>query len=196
MGCEHIRNLVAIDGCSVVAFADTNESSRSNANHLVGEATSYSDYREMLANEQLDVVVIATPNHKHRSVFDEVIKRDVHVLIEKPLGINVAECQAMIEVERQYQKSGRVVWVGLEYRFMAPTARLIDEVDSGVCGDVKMIGIREHRFPFLQKVDNWNRFSKNTGGTLVEKCCHFFDVMMIIAKSRPVSVYASGSQDV
>ncbi|MFM7878886.1 MAG: Gfo/Idh/MocA family protein [Acidimicrobiaceae bacterium] len=196
MGCEHIRNLVAIDGCSVVAFADTNESSRSNANRIVGGATNYIDYREMLANEQLDVVVIATPNHKHRAVFDEVIKRDVHVLIEKPLGINVAECKAMIEIERQYQKSGRVVWVGLEYRFMAPTARLIIEVDSGVCGDVKMIGIREHRFPFLQKVDNWNRFSKNTGGTLVEKCCHFFDVMMIIAKSRPVSVYASGSQDV
>ena len=59
-----------------------------------------------------------------------------------------------------------------------------------------MIAIREHRFPFLKKVDNWNRFSKNTGGTLVEKCCHFFDVMTLIAKSRPVSVYASGSQDV
>jgi predicted dehydrogenase len=59
-----------------------------------------------------------------------------------------------------------------------------------------MIAIREHRFPFLKKVDNWNRFSKNTGGTLVEKCCHFFDVMTLIAKSQPVSVYASGSQDV
>jgi predicted dehydrogenase len=162
----------------------------------VAEATSYSDYREMLANEQLDVVVIATPNHMHRSIFEDVIERDVHVLIEKPLGIDVAECQTMIEIERQHQKPGRVVWVGLEYRFMAPTSRLIDEVDSGVCGDVKMIAIREHRFPFLKKVDNWNRFSKNTGGTLVEKCCHFFDVMTLIAKSQPVSVYASGSQDV
>lgn len=196
MGCEHIRNLIAIDGCAVVAYADTNESSRGNANLLVGEAKSYVDYREMLANEQLDVVVIATPNHMHRSVFEDVINRDVHVLIEKPLGINVAECQSMIEIERQHRKPGRVVWVGLEYRFMAPTSRLIDEVEYGVCGDVKMIAIREHRFPFLKKVDNWNRFSKNTGGTLVEKCCHFFDVMTLIAKSRPVSVYASGSQDV
>ena len=196
MGCEHIRNLIAIDGCAVVAYADTNAASRSNANRLVGEATSYSDFREMLANEQLDVVVIATPNHLHRSIFEDVIERDAHVLIEKPLGINVAECQSMIEIKRQHRKPGRVVWVGLEYRFMAPTARLIGEVDSGVCGDVKMIAIREHRFPFLKKVDNWNRFSKNTGGTLVEKCCHFFDVMTLIAKSRPVSVYASGSQDV
>lgn len=196
MGCEHIRNLKAIDGCAVVAYADTHEPSRNDAKRLVAQATGYIDYREMLASEKLDVVVIASPNHTHKSVFDEVIKLDVHVLVEKPLGINVAECQSMIDIDKRHRKSGRVVWVGLEYRFMAPTRHLIDEVESGTCGEVKMIAIREHRFPFLKKVDDWNRFSKNTGGTLVEKCCHFFDVMTIIAKSRPVKVYASGAQDV
>jgi myo-inositol 2-dehydrogenase/D-chiro-inositol 1-dehydrogenase len=196
MGCEHIRNLQAINGCAVVAFADTHEPSRNNAKHLVAEATSYVDYREMLADEQLDVVVIATPNQTHSAIFDDVIKSGVHVLVEKPLGINIAECQKMIASETQHQRPGRVVWVGLEYRFMAPTSRLIEEVESGACGAVKMIAIREHRFPFLKKIDNWNRFSKNTGGTLVEKCCHFFDVMSLIAHSQPVSVYASGGQDV
>ena len=196
MGCEHIRNLQAINGCAVVAFADTHETSRTNAKHLVAEATSYVDYREMLADEQLDVVVIATPNQTHSAIFDDVIKSGVHVLVEKPLGINIAECQKMIASETQHQRPGRVVWVGLEYRYMAPTSRLIEEVESGACGAVKMIAIREHRFPFLKKIDNWNRFSKNTGGTLVEKCCHFFDVMSLIAHSQPVSVYASGGQDV
>ena len=196
MGCEHIRNLQAIKGCAVVAYADTHEPSRRKAKHLVAEATSYVDYREMLADEQLDVVVIATPNHTHSAIFDDVIKSGVHVLVEKPLGINIAECQKMIASETQHQRPGRVVWVGLEYRYMAPTSRLIEEVESGSCGAVKMIAIREHRFPFLKKIDNWNRFSKNTGGTLVEKCCHFFDVMSLIAHSQPVSVYASGGQDV
>ena len=79
---------------------------------------------------------------------------------------------------------------------MAPTARLLQEIELGTCGEVKMVSIREHRFPFLQKVNNWNRFNKNTGGTLVEKCCHFFDVMELIAKSKVVRVYASGRQDV
>ena len=196
MGCEHIRNLQAIKGCAVVAYADTHEPSRRNAKHLVAEATSYVDYREMLADEQLDVVVIATPNQTHSAIFDDVIKSGVHVLVEKPLGINIAECQKMIASETQHQRPGRVVWVGLEYRYMAPTSRLIEEVESGSCGAVKMIAIRENRFPFLKKIDNWNRFSKNTGGTLVEKCCHFFDVMSLIANSQPVSVYASGGQDV
>jgi len=70
------------------------------------------------------------------------------------------------------------------------------ELEAGVIGDVKMVAIREHRFPFLDKVDNWNRFTKNTGGTLVEKCCHFFDLMMQATRSRPVRVIASGGQDV
>ena len=59
-----------------------------------------------------------------------------------------------------------------------------------------MLSIREHRFPFLEKVDNWNRFNENTGGTLVEKCCHFFDLMNLIVPSKPIKVYASGGQDV
>jgi predicted dehydrogenase len=49
---------------------------------------------------------------------------------------------------------------------------------------------------FYLQVNNWNRFNKNTGGTLVEKCCHFFDLMTLIANSAPVRVMASGAQDV
>lgn len=59
-----------------------------------------------------------------------------------------------------------------------------------------MVAIREHRFPFLQKVGDWNRFNRNTGGTLVEKCCHFFDLMNLLIGRRPLRVMASGAQDV
>jgi myo-inositol 2-dehydrogenase/D-chiro-inositol 1-dehydrogenase len=88
------------------------------------------------------------------------------------------------------------VWVGMEYRYMQAVGRLIDAVRSGTVGRLWMIAIREHRFPFLTKVDDWNRFNRNTGGTLVEKCCHFFDLMNRIAVRRPVRVYASGGRDV
>ena len=59
-----------------------------------------------------------------------------------------------------------------------------------------MLSIREHRMPFLPKVGDWNRFSRNTGGTLVEKCCHYFDLMRLILESEPVRVSASAAQDV
>jgi len=61
-----------------------------------------------------------------------------------------------------------------------------------------MVHIREHRFPFLKKVADWNRFTSKTGGTLVEKCCHFFDLMrrIIGGSKQPLRVFASGSIDV
>jgi predicted dehydrogenase len=79
---------------------------------------------------------------------------------------------------------------------MPPVARLIEEVRAGTVGTLRMLAIREHRFPFLVKTNNWNRFARNSGGTMVEKCCHFFDLMRLITGSEPVRLYASGGQDV
>jgi myo-inositol 2-dehydrogenase/D-chiro-inositol 1-dehydrogenase len=61
---------------------------------------------------------------------------------------------------------------------------------------VHQVGIREHRQPFYPKVGNWNRFNANTGGTLVEKCCHYFNLMDHILREKPVRVFASGAQRV
>lgn len=47
---------------------------------------------------------------------------------------------------------------------------------------------------FRIEVDNWNRFTANTGGTLVEKCCHFFDLMRRITGCNPLRVFATGGQ--
>ena len=79
---------------------------------------------------------------------------------------------------------------------MPPVQALLDAVRTGEAGRLQMLSIREHRFPFLPKVGDWNRFSRRTGGTLVEKCCHFFDLMRLILRSEPVRVYASGAMDV
>ena len=78
---------------------------------------------------------------------------------------------------------------------MPPVARLVEEAEEAT-GGIRMLTIREHRFPFLQKVGDWNRFNDQTGGTLVEKCCHFFDLMRHILRSDPVRVMASAGQAV
>ena len=88
------------------------------------------------------------------------------------------------------------IWTAMEYRYMPPVKRMVEEIHNNIIGNLKMLSIREHRFPFLVKVNDWNRFAINTGGTLVEKCCHFFDLMRLIVKSEATQVYASGNQDV
>ncbi len=198
MGVEHIIDLQGIDSTEVVAFADPDAASlaRAQATATNKLAAAYRDFNDLLARQDIDVVVIASPNFTHAAVAAAALRSGKHLLIEKPLCTTVAQCQELIAVERQTHRQGRVVQVGLEYRFMAPTSRLIGDTIAGRIGELKMIAIREHRFPFLKKVGDWNRFNKYSGGTLVEKCCHFFDLMNVLADSRPVRVMASGAQDV
>lgn len=198
MGAEHIIDLQEIDSSEIIAFADPDPASLAHAQAIAmnKSAAAYHDFNELLARSDIDVVVIASPNYTHAAVAAAALRSGKHLLIEKPLCTTVRQCQDLIATERQTHRDGRVVQVGLEYRFMAPTSRLIEETRAGRIGDLKMIAIREHRFPFLQKVGDWNRFNAYSGGTLVEKCCHFFDLMNVLAGSRPLRVMASGAQDV
>ena len=197
MGCEHIRNFLSIDGAEVTAYSDPNEEPRGWARTTLGDAAdraaAFVHHDELLGSGLVDAVVVASPNFTHRSVLEDVFSTDLPVLVEKPMCTTVDDCLAVVQAQ---SARTALTWVGLEYRYMAPIAGLLDQLRAGAVGDLRMLSIREHRFPFLQKVGNWNRFSRNTGGTLVEKCCHFFDLMNLATGSRPVRVMASGGQDV
>ena len=194
MGIEHIQNINHIDGAQVVAVGDPMESSRAWATaEAAGDIELFEDYRKLLAADIVDAVVVATPNMTHADVMEEVLSvPGLHVMLEKPMATSVADCRRIVAAAEHH--SG-VVWVGLEYRYMPAAARLIRELESGVVGTLHQLAIREHRFPFLPKIGDWNRFNRNTGGTLVEKCCHFFDLMRLMTRSEPVRVMASGGQD-
>jgi len=194
MGIEHLRNLALVPGAEVVAFADPHAESRRWARLVVGEGPAeYADPRALLEDPRVDAVVIATPNHTHRAVLEDAFATRKHLLVEKPLCTTLADARWAAERAARHPA---VVWTAMEYRYMPPIARLLDEVSRGTIGRLRMLAIREHRFPFLPKVGNWNRFARNTGGTLVEKCCHFFDLMRLAVASEPVRVYASGAMDV
>ena len=194
MGCEHIRNLKKIPDVNIVAIADPNEESRKWAIKACEDKFKirlYEDYKELLAEKDIDVIVVASPNFTHIEIMRELFKTDKHVLLEKPMCTTLPDSLEVLEKSKDH---GGLVWVGLEYRYMSPIQSLIKHIEE--IGDIRMLSIREHRFPFLEKIDNWNRFNENTGGTLVEKCCHFFDLMNLIVPSKPIKVYASGGQDV
>jgi predicted dehydrogenase len=195
MGCEHMRNLALLPGVEVAAIADPHAPSRAWARAAAGSRAleEYEDYRELLRRAPVDAVVVATPNHTHYEVLRAVFETRKHVLVEKPLCSDVEDCKRVVEAAARHPG---LVWVGMEYRYMRPVARLVEEVHAGAVGRLRMLAIREHRFPFLPKVGDWNRFARYTGGTLVEKCCHFFDLMNLIARERPTRVYASGGADV
>jgi predicted dehydrogenase len=197
MGCEHLRNLLPMNDVVVTAVSDPNDEPLKWAELTMGErwgeVTAFRDHKDLLQSGLVDAVIIASPNYTHKAILDDVLATDIAVMVEKPMCTTVEDC---VTVVRASQSRTALTWVGLEYRYMPPIARLLQSLRAGDIGNLKMLAIREHRFPFLVKVDNWNRFSRNTGGTLVEKCCHFFDLMNLAVDAKPVRVYASGGQDV
>lgn len=193
MGIEHINNLLHVDGTEITAISDPDAGSRETAASLVPDAAVYVDHQQLVADDVCDVVVVASPNMTHIDVLTDLLATDLHLLVEKPLCTTVEDCYTVMDLAEGREA---LTWVGLEYRYIPQITRLVAEVDGGAVGRPRMVAIREHRFPFLRKVGDWNRFSRNTGGTLVEKTCHFFDLMCRVMPGEPVRVMASGAQDV
>jgi predicted dehydrogenase len=86
-----------------------------------------------------------------------------------------------------------VFQIGLQYRYKSIASEAIHEaLERRTIGDIKLISMQEHRIPFLDKVGQWNKFARYSGDTLIEKCCHYFDLLNLFAQSRPKTVMASG----
>ena len=194
MGREHIENLKALAGAQVTAIADPHAASRAAAQEILPAGVQVFEHHQALLDSGLcDAVVIATPNFTHIEMMRAALKTDLHILVEKPL---VTRIEDGVEMVKQAQGRKGIVWVAQEYRYMPPVAEMIRMAHEGAVGTLHQVAIREHREPFYPKVDDWNRFSANTGGTLVEKCCHYFNLMDLILGEKPLRVFASGGQRV
>ena len=194
MGQEHIQNFNLLDGAQVTALADTDAAMLAKAAEMTdGTPTLTDDFETLLGDNGPDALVIATPNFHHIDVLDSALEAGKPILCEKPLCTNLDDTQ---KVMQRVGHNEIIFQVGMEYRFKPALDNMITRVHGGDIGQIQMLSIREHRFPFLPKVADWNRFNRNTGGTLVEKCCHFFDLMRFIIGSEPTGVIASGGQNV
>ena len=193
MGQEHLRNIALLPQAEVVAIFEPDAGMRALAAALVPEAAMVGSVAEVLAAPAVNCLLIVSPNYMHLAQLEEIAAiRPLPVLCEKPLFTDPADTPRLAALRAAYPAP---IWVAMEYRYMPPVAHLIAQMQAAT-GGVKMLTIREHRFPFLEKVGDWNRLNRNSGGTLVEKCCHFFDLMRLIAGCDPVRVMASGGQAV
>ena len=194
MGREHIENLFAMGGVQVTAIADPHAQSRDAALALCRENPQVFEHHDELLNSGLcDAVVIATPNFTHVDIVRSALATNLHILVEKPL---VTRIEDGLDLIRRAAGRKGIVWVAQEYRYMPPVAEMILIAHAGGVGRIQQVAIREHREPFYPKVGDWNRFNANTGGTLVEKCCHYFNLMDHILGEKPGRVFASGGQRV
>ena len=193
MGREHIENIKVMGGATVSAISDPHKPSQEAALAMAPGAKVFSDHRALIDSGLVDAIIVATPNDTHAAVLKDCLASDIAVFVEKPLATTVEDLKSILSWD---EKRSAMTWMGLEYRFMPPVAEAIARAKEGEAGKIHQVSIREHREPFYPKVDNWNRFAERTGGTLVEKCCHYFNLMDIVVGEQPIRVFASGGQSV
>ena len=193
MGREHLRNIALMKDAGVGAIFEPDAGMAAAAAEIAPAAAMVDSLDDLLAHRPLDCLLIASPNHCHVEQLEAVAaKVTLPILVEKPLFTDPAD---LARIEAFRDSYGAPVWVAMEYRYMPPMQNFLGLVEQ-TTGGIRMLTIVEHRYPFLEKIGNWNRFNANSGGTFVEKCCHFFDLMRLILKSDPVRVMASAGQEV
>ncbi|HEY8484853.1 MAG TPA: Gfo/Idh/MocA family oxidoreductase, partial [Longimicrobiales bacterium] len=145
-GKTDLFRLIQVAPVEVVSLCDVDRRMLAEAAELVSQRQAsrkrprtYTDYRKMLAERDLDIVLVATPDHWHALPTIEAIKAGAHVYVQKPISVDVVEGQAMVAAARRY---GRVVQVGTQRR---STPHIIEARDTivreGKLGTVGLVEI-------------------------------------------------------
>ncbi len=140
-GKNDIFRLIQVAPVEVISICDVDSNMVSEAATLISQRQksgkkprTYTDYRKMLAEQDLDIVIIGTPDHWHALQTIDALKAGAHVYVQKPISVDVMEGEAMVAAARKYDK---VVQVGTQRK---STPHLIDAkkrvVDAGLLGKI------------------------------------------------------------
>jgi predicted dehydrogenase len=187
-GC-HMKGYASIpDDCEMVAVCDINPEAAQKAADKFGITKTYTDFRELLANPDIDAVSVATPNKYHVEPTVAALKAGKHVLCEKPLGMNAEECRRMC---RAAKESGKILQVGLQTRFTGPLRFMKEYIDAGSMGHIYYARAQALR---TRGVPAWGVFidkDQQGGGPLIDIGVHVLD-MTLFMMGYPKPVSASG----
>lgn len=199
IGQEHMRVAAMLGRARVHGIFDTQTHSLDSAEENFTKFSTdtlirYPDLQSACNDPEADALMICTPNYTHFDVLKVAMASNKAIFLEKPMATDLQDAAAIVKLSAGYQS---FIQIGLQYRYKAQYVEAFHEaLERRSLGSLKTISVSEHRPPFLDKVGQWNKFSRLSGGTLVEKCCHYFDLINLFAQARPSRVYASGGQAV
>lgn len=227
MGWSNAKSFMKIPEVNLMAVCDVDdnvvrkrmaEMKESNLN-----ATTYTDYRKLLENKDIDVVIIGTPDHWHCLQMVEACAAGKDVYVEKPVGNSIAECSAMVAAQKKYN---RVVQAGQWQRSMPHFVDALNFLKTGKLGKIRTVkawayqgwmkdipvkpdspvpaGVNYDLWlgPARKRPFNENRFHFNfrwfwdyAGGLMTDWGVHLIDYALLgMNAPTPKSVYASGGK--
>jgi len=228
MGWSNMRSMLGVSGVHCVALCDVDDTVLEERSDEVlkiegKKPAIYKDYRKLLDNKGIDVVIIGTPDHWHCLPFVHALQADKHVYVEKPIANTIEECNLMVNAAKKY---GKIVQVGQWQRSGTHYKEAIEIVRSGDLGNIRLVKVWAYQgwlkpikvvanSPIPNGVDykmwlgpaptrpfNQNRFHFNfrwfwdyAGGLMTDWGVHEIDIALYAMNAvTPKSIMASGGK--
>ncbi len=191
-GQHHAASIVKAPDSELAGIACGDGASAEAARKAYPDVPIYSDYRELLARDDIDAVDVVVPNHLHCEVGVAALEAGKHMLLEKPMALSVSECDQIIAAA---QRNDRVVTIGHEFRLSTQWGALKKIIDAGDIGEPLYANVSLFRFPYRPGAGSWRYEPGKVGSWTLEEPVHFFDSLMWYFEpwGDPVSVLSVGS---
>lgn len=149
-------------------------------------------FDRMIAKEKPDVVVVTTVDRMHHHYIIRAMELGCDVVTEKPMTVDAEKCQAILDTVK---RTGRNVRVTFNYRYSPARSKVRELIRDGVIGDVKQVHFEwlldtVHGADYFRR---WHRDKRNSGGLMVHKATHHFDLVNWWLDSTPELVFGLGS---
>ena len=188
------------DACELVGFCDTNSGRMRLRNDQFGDehpgVPTYAadDFDRMVAEQKPDVVVVTTVDCFHHKYICRAMELGCDAITEKPMTTHADKCQQIVDT---VARTGRDLRVTFNYRYSPPRSQVKELLCDGVIGKVLSVDFHwlldtHHGADYYRR---WHRRKENSGGLLVHKATHHFDLVNWWISSVPVEVFCMGKRD-
>lgn len=187
------------ESCDLVAFCDTNQVRMDYSNKLLKEKYDYPkvatylshEFEEMIKKEKPDIVIVTSIDRTHHTYIVKALELGCDVITEKPMTVDAEKTQEIINA---INRTGNEVRVTFNYRYAPHNTKIRELIRDGVIGDVYSVNFEwaldtQHGADYFRR---WHRDKANSGGLLVHKSTHHFDLVNFWLDTTPETVYATG----
>jgi predicted dehydrogenase len=183
-GMIHAKAVAQVPGARVAALSDSDKTRCQEGARQLGVRRLYEDYRKVMEDSSVDAVIVATPTRLHHDIVVSAAQAGKHILCEKPMAMNVAQCEEMIETAERHRVK---LQIGFMRRFDKGFRRAKEAVQRGDIGEVVLVKSLTHG-PSTPKP--WQYDVGGSNGPLAEVNSHDIDTLRWFTESEFSRVYA------
>lgn len=173
---KHLSNYAKEPEVELIAVCDSLRPAAEALARDFGITHVYTDYREMIDRENLDIVSVCTPNYLHREITCYALEHGAHVHCEKPLAMNQQEA---LEIYRTTERTGKQVLLGLNKRYMPETLLVHEIMKEGFFGEIYHVRCGWRRNSGIPGIGRWfTDRSLSGGGVMIDLGVHYLDLAL------------------